>query len=428
MAKIWQTKKTKLHPVVEQYTVGNDYILDQKLLPFDVEASRAHAKMLVKIGVIKPAEMTKINKVFNEILKLHQQGKFKIKLADEDCHTAIENFLIKKLGSIGKKVHTARSRNDQVLVATRLYTKNRLKLVSRYLVEAVKSILAFAKKYEFIPMPGYTHTQRAMCSSVGHWASAFVEALIDDHKLLETAYWYNDMNPLGSAAGFGVSLRLDRGYTTKLLGFQRIQKNSLYCQNSRGKVESFVASCLAQIMMTLGKIANDLVWFNTYEFNFFSVTDQMTTGSSIMPQKKNLDVMELLRANSGLILTYQTQLQELGRNLPSGYNRDLQLSKETLFKALGIARESLKVMALMFKNLRPNKRVLVQSLSKELFITNEVFKLVKKGIPFREAYQRIKENIDNIKIGNLEKRIKENISLGAVGNLDLDSYKVPKSL
>ncbi|OGY89014.1 MAG: argininosuccinate lyase [Candidatus Komeilibacteria bacterium RIFCSPLOWO2_01_FULL_45_10] len=428
MTKIWQTKSTKIHPLVEKYTVGNDYILDMRLLPYDIEASLAHARALLKLKVVTPSEFKKLTAGLKEILKLHGQGKFTIKLEDEDCHTAIENYLINKLGPLGKKIHTGRSRNDQVLVATRLYARKKLKQVSDELIKMEKVFLKMAKKYQFIPMPGYTHTRRAMPSSVGHWAAAYLEELIDDHALLESAYRLNDQNPLGAAAGFGVNFNLDRKLTTKLLKFKRTQVNSIYAVNSRGKTESYILAVCTQIMMTLGRLANEMIWFTTPEFNFFHLPWEFTTGSSIMPQKRNPDVFEIIRSNVNVIVALQTQVKDITKNLISGYNRDTQLTKEPLIKGLGITRRSLEIAALVMNGIKPNKKTLLKSLTPEMFANHEANKLVMKGVPFRDAYQQIKENLHKLKVPNPVKAIKEVVSLGGPGNLNLKGYKIDKPL
>ena len=428
MAKLWQSKSTKLHPLVEKYTVGNDYILDMRLLPFDIEASKAHAQGLVKAKILKPAEFKKLNKALNEILKLHQDGKFEIKQSDEDCHTAIENYLVGKLGDLGKKIHTGRSRNDQVLVATRLYTRKKIKQISSELVNLQKVFLQMAKRYEFLPLPGYTHTRRAMPSSVGHWAAAYLEELINDHKLLVSAYELNDQNPLGAAAGFGVNLAIDRELTTRLLGFKRLQKNSLYAVNSRGPTESYILSVLTKIVMTLGRLANEMIWFTTPEFNFFHLPVEFTTGSSIMPQKRNPDVFEIVRSNVRVIVALQTQVKDISTGLISGYNRDTQLTKEPLIKGMGIARRSLEICSLVMSKVKPNREVLMKSLAPEFFAVHEANRLVKEGMPFRDAYQHVKENIHKLKIQNPVKAIKEVISIGGPGNLQLNKYKIDKPL
>lgn len=428
MSKTWQSKSTKLHPMVEKYTVGNDYKLDKRLLPHDTEASIAHAKALAKLNIITKQELQKLTKTLKEIVQLQKHDKFKIKQEDEDCHTAIENYLIKKLGALGKKIHTGRSRNDQVLVATRLYSRKKLKQISHEMIKLQKVFFEIAQKYKNIPMPGYTHTRRAMPSSIGHWAASYLEELINDHKILESAYELNDQNPLGAAAGFGVSFNLDRKMTSKLLGFRKTQINSLYAVNSRGKTESYILSVCTQIMMTLGRLANEMIWFTTPEFNFFKLPWQFTTGSSIMPQKRNPDIFELIRGNVNVIVGLQTQIKDVCKNLISGYNRDTQLTKEPLIKGMGITRRSLEVIALVMSNIKPNKKVLMNSLSPELFANNEANKLVKKGVPFREAYKQVKENLDKLTVPDPVKAIKEVISLGGPGNLDLKNYKISKQL
>jgi argininosuccinate lyase len=428
MPKLWQTKSTELHPLAEKYTVGNDYILDQKLLPFDLDASAAHAQALKKLGILSQDELKKLLAGMEEIRVLHAKGEFTITQADEDCHTAIENFLVKKLGDLGKKIHTCRSRNDQVLVATRLYTRKKIKQISRELIGLEKVFLAMAKKYQFMPMPGYTHTRRAMPSSIGHFAAAYLEELINSHMLLESAYKLNDQNPLGAAAGYGINFNIDRRLTTKILKFKRTQINSLYCVNSRGSTESYILSVLTQIMMTLGRLANEMIWFTTPEFNFFHLPVEFTTGSSIMPQKRNPDVFEIVRSNVGVIVALQTQVKDISKNLISGYNRDTQLTKEPLIKGLGIARRSLEIMALAMSKIKPNKEVLMRSLSPELFAAFEANKLVKEGMTFRDAYQQIKKNLDKLTVHDPVAAIKEVVSLGGPGNLGLEYYKIDKPL
>ncbi len=429
MPKLWQSASSvKLHPLVEKYTVGNDYILDMRLLPFDIQASKAHAQALVKAKIITGAELAKLTKGLDEILVLHQKGEFVIEQSDEDCHTAIENYLTKKLGDLGKKIHTGRSRNDQVLVATRLYTRKKLKQISAELIALQKVFLTMAKKYEFMPLPGYTHTRRAMPSSIGHWAAAYLEELINHHMLLETAYNLNDQNPLGAAAGFGVNLPIDRELTTKLLKFKRTQINSLYCVNTRGTTESYILSVCTQIVMTLCRLATEMIWFTTPEFNFFDLPYEFTTGSSVMPQKRNPDIFEIVRSNASVIIGLQTQVKDISKNLISGYNRDTQLTKEPFIKGLGITRRSLEVVALVMGAIKPKKDVLMKSLSPEFFAVHEANKLVKKGMPFRDAYVYIKEHLADIKVQDPVKALKEITSLGGPGNLQLKRYKISKAL
>lgn len=428
MAKLWQGKTTTLHPLVEKYTVGNDFILDMKLLPFDIEASIAHATALLKMKILTKVEFDKLKSALKEILKLHKEGKFVIKQSDEDCHTAIEGYLTEKLGVLGKKIHTCRSRNDQVLVATRLYTRKKLKQISAELINVQKVFLKIAKKYEFVPMPGYTHTRRAMPSSIGHWAGSYIEELINDHMILESAYKLNDQNPMGAAAGFGINMPLDRRLTTKLLKFDRVQVNSLYCVNSRGPSESYILSVLTKIMMTLGRLSNEMIWFSTPEFNYFHLPHEFTTGSSIMPQKKNPDVFEILRSNVSVINALQTEIKDISKGLIGGYNRDTQLTKEPLIKGLGIARRSLEVVALVMNKVTPNTENLMKSIAPEFLAVNEANRLVKSGMAFRDAYQHVKENLDKLTVGDPVKVIKEINSLGGPGNLALNDYKISKPL
>ncbi|MFH1565550.1 MAG: argininosuccinate lyase [bacterium] len=428
MKKLWQTQTTKLHPLVEQYTVGIDHELDRNLLEFDVEASIAHAKALEKAGIITAQELETLINALKDVLELFKKGEFKIEQSDEDCHTAVENYLVEKYGDLGKKIHTGRSRNDQVLVATRLYTRSKLKEISAEVVELQKVFLKIAKEYEFVSLPGYTHTRRAMPSSVGHWAAAYLEEFINHHMILEAAFKLNNQNPLGAAAGFGVNLDIDRNLTTELLGFDRTQVNSLYCVNSRGPIESHILSVLSQIMMTLGRLATEMIWMTTPEFDFFDLPFEFTTGSSIMPQKRNPDVFEVLRGNVSVFIGYQTQVREICKNLISGYNRDTQLTKEPLIKGLNLAMKSLEIAVLVMPEVKPKKERLAKSLAPELFATYKANKYVQEGMPFRDAYQKVKENIDEISAPSQDELKKEISTLGSPWNLGLDGYEISKGL
>jgi argininosuccinate lyase len=424
MKKLWQTKTTKLHPLVEEYTVGNDHELDKNLLEFDIQASIAHAKALKKAKIITSEELKTLTCGLGDVLELFKKGDFIIQRVDEDCHTAIENYLVEKFGDLGKKIHTGRSRNDQVLVATRLYTKDKLKNISGEVVELQKVFLKIAKEYEFVSLPGYTHTRRAMPSSIGHWAAAYLEELINHHLILEAAFKLNNQNPLGAAAGFGVNLNIDRNYTTELLDFDRTQVNSLYCVNSRGHIENHILSVLVQIMMSLGRLATEMIWMTTSEFDFFDLPFEFTTGSSIMPQKRNPDVFEILRGNVGVVIGLQTQVRDICKNLISGYNRDTQLTKEPLIKGLNIVQKSLEVAVLVMSEIKPKKEKLMKSLTPELFATYQANKYVKEGMPFRDAYQKVKENIDELSVPDVGEIEKETGTLGSPCNLDLDGYVV----
>lgn len=428
MAKLWQVASTKLHPLVEEYTVGNDYLMDKNLLPFDIIASKAHAQALLKINILTVEEVEQLNKTLDEIQELFNKGQFEIKLSDEDCHTAIENYLVEKLGQLGKKIHTGRSRNDQVITATRLYTKSELKEISSELIKLQNVFLNFAKKYEFIPLPGYTHTRRAMPSSLGHWGASYLEELINNHLLLESAYKLNDQNPLGAAAGFGVNLDLDRKLTSKLMGFDRTQVNTLYVVNSRGLTENHILSVLVQIMLTLGRLSAEMIWFTTKELNYFKLPYEFTTGSSIMPQKRNPDAFEIMRANVSLMIGLQTQVRDTCKEVISGYNRDSQLTKEPLMRGLNLAKKSLAVASLIMAGIEPNEELLMKSFTPELFAANEAINYVKEGMAFRDAYQKVKENLDKLTVPDPVEALKTVISLGAPGNLDLDNYELSKPL
>lgn len=426
MAKLWQKASVKLHPLIEKYTVGTDYILDAKLMPYDIQATKAHAKGLQQIGIFKAPEIRKIFSSLNRLEKDFQKGRVKITVQDEDCHTVIENYLTKKIKKLGLKIHTGRSRNDQVLTALRLYMKDHLKMIRAKTKKLAREFLDFAQKNQHIPLPGYSHTQQAMLSSIGHYGCSILESLLDDINFLDYAAEHINKNPLGSAAGFGVSLLLDREFTAKEMKFRRVQINSLYCQNSRGKFESIYLESLAQIMLTLSRFATDLLLFTSQEFNFFTVKNNLVTGSSIMPQKRNLDAMELLRGYSSVVLSNQTQIQNIVKGLISGYNRDLQLIKKPLFESTEIVLDSLDVVDLYLKGITPNEKFITDKINKNIFTADLAINLAKnKKMPFRTAYQKAMKLIKKEKIdpAYIKENLKTKLSLGAPGNLDLQHYK-----
>jgi len=323
--KLWENGGgVGLHEKVEEFTAGEDVKLDQRLVEWDVVGSIAHATMLNKIGILTESELMDLKRALINVIDLNEKGKFIIELKDEDIHTKIENFLTENLGNVGKKIHTGRSRNDQVQVDLRLYTKEKLLKIQINLLNLCKELTRFAEKNKWVPMPGYTHFQKAMPSSVGLWAMAYAESLLDDLRILKTAYSINDQNPLGSAAGYGVPLDLDRDLTTRLLGFESLQNNVLYVQNSRGKIESIVISALSQIMIDLSRLCNDVILYSTEEFGFFNIGDKFRTGSSIMPKKRNPDILELVRGKMSTVVSSFTQVVDIIKNLPSGYHRDIQ--------------------------------------------------------------------------------------------------------
>ena len=386
--KLWQ-KKSDGDKHIEKYTVGNDFILDKALVKYDCQVSIAHAQMLQKIGILTKGELAQITKYLQEILKLDEEGKFEIKKEDEDCHTAIENYLVSKVGEAGKKIHTGRSRNDQVLTALRLYYKEELKEITLLVQELVKTMTTFKKKNEAIAIPGFTHMRKAMPSSFGLWTEAFMESMQDNILLVEQTKRLIDQSPLGTAAGYGVPLKIDRMMTAKLLGFAKVQNNPIYTQNSRGKFEATIVHALSQILFDLNKIASDLILWSMPEFDYCKLPDELTTGSSIMPQKKNPDVLELMRAKYHTVVACEFELQQITANLISGYNRDLQLTKEPTMKAFTITKESVSIAKLLFEKLEVHEESCKRAMTEELYATQKAYDLVKKGMPFRDAYREV---------------------------------------
>jgi len=422
MAKLW-FKNYELNELLEKFTVGNDYILDQNLVVSDCLCSIAHIQMLAKIGVLTEDEFKALKKALLDIIKLSEKGKFQIKLSDEDCHTAIEGYLTAKLGDVGKKVHTGRSRNDQVLTATRFYAKTRLLQIIDRALDLEDSLIKFAEKNKNVPMPGRTHMQIAMPSSVGLWGAAFAEELLDDIAFLNAAYELNNRCPLGSAASYGVPLPLDRELTASLLGFADIQNNVLYANNSRGKIESMIADALEQMTLTYSKMAQDLIIFSMPEFGYFSLPAQLCSGSSIMPQKKNPDGLELLRGKAASMAGYCAGMKNVIRALPTGYNRDFQETKDLFIKVLDTADISTQVAKLTIDELKVNKAKLLEGFTPEIFATDEALRLVASGKSFRDAYKEVGLNLKKLKNEDPVAALKKRTSLGTPGNLNLKYAK-----
>jgi len=421
MKKIWQkNNKNTVSKIVEKYCFSEGTVLDNQLITEDVLGSIAHAFMLVKIGILKQEEFVKLKDSLLEILKLKKEGKFVVTAEDEDVHTKVENYLTQKLGELGKKIHTGRSRNDQVLTDLRLFSKKNIIGVSTSINRLIEVFINFGKKYEFVPMPGYTHMQKAMPSSVGMWAGSFAESLIDDLELIKSSYQLNDQSPLGSGAAYGVSLPIDRNLTAKLLGFSKVQNNSLHAQISRPKIQLAIMQGLTQIMLTLSPFASDLLLFTTEEFNFFSVDESLCTGSSIMPQKKNLDVMEYLRAKTHVVINLTNTVAAISASLPSGYNADFAETKSAFFKAFEITNHSIKVVDLTLKSLKPNISTLKKACTPDLYATHAAYLLVKKGMPFREAYKKIGSSLNHLPTFNPMEVLKQTNHIGGPGNLKLD--------
>jgi len=430
--KIWfKNKEVAINPVVEQYNAGEDIIYDQDMIPDDVWCSRGYARMLFKHKLITQKELKDLEKGLDEILDLYKKGKFVLKLEDEDCHTKIENYLIGRFGDTGKKIHTGRSRNDQVLTMMRWFLKRKASEIRKKAMALALKFVKFAKKHEMVPMPGYTHMQKAMPTTVGTWMGAFAESLIDDVKLLSMiADEIVDQNPLGSGAGYGSPFDFDRDWLSKEIGFKKTQNNVIYCHNSRGKIEGLVLEACVNIMLTLNRLACDLLFFTTQEFQFFHLDDSIATGSSIMPQKKNLDVAELIRGRTATVIACRAEMTMNILNKISGYHRDGQEIKRPLFLGLKYTDMSLDAMGAIIDNIGPNKEVLMKSMldCPGLFAAHKAFDKVKKGMTFRDAYREVGSNIAGIKVTpkDIERWLKMSTHQGGTGNLQLT--KVEKEI
>ncbi|MDP7564890.1 MAG: argininosuccinate lyase [Candidatus Marinimicrobia bacterium] len=392
MSKLWD-KGVDLDKAVEAFTVGKDPELDNVLIPYDCKASIAHARMLGEMGYLENNEVGKLVMELENIITLHREDNFTIKVSQEDCHTAIEEYLVEQLGDVGKKIHTARSRNDQVLTALRLYYKEVLQEIIDLGEGWIKVLGKFGEENYDVSFPGYTHMQKAMPSSMAMWAGAYVDGMKDDLSMLKSVAKLIDQSPLGSAAGYGVPIKIDKEMTAKEMGFDRVQNNPIYCQLSRGKFELSILHGLGQIMLTINRLASDLILYSMTEFGYISLPEEFCTGSSIMPQKKNPDVLELLRGSYHIISGYETQVKGLTANLISGYNRDIQLSKEPIMQGINLGIDCFKISAAVIEALKVNKDICDAAMTDELFETEKAYKLVEKGIPFREAYRQVADAI-----------------------------------
>ncbi|MBI2385574.1 MAG: argininosuccinate lyase [Elusimicrobia bacterium] len=410
MKKLWQTK-TDLDAAVEAYTVGADPELDARLLPYEVYGSLAHASGLVAIGVLTKAEYARIRKVLSGLKTI------KITRAQEDIHTAVEQALTAKLGETGAKVHAGRSRNDQVQVNLRLYLKDRLLALDAAAGAAAAAWAAFGAKWDERPIPGYSHLQRAMPTTIGHWAASHVEALLDARRALRFAFDEADACPLGSAAGYGVMLPLPRERVAQLLGFSRVQRNTLRVQSSRPRLEAAVLSSLCLVARDLGTLAWDLSLYSTAEFGFLKLSDSFTTGSSIMPQKKNPDVVELTRARAALFPGWLNQVLMIGQ-LPSGYHRDYQLTKGPLFAALDTMGQILGIAARLPESLSVNEDRCAAAVTSDLFATHEAIALVRDGMPFRTAYRQVADRARAVAVPLPVGQVELPSHTGAPGNPD----------
>ncbi len=423
MKKLWNQSKIESNQIVDKYCFKEGIKLDNDLVLYDVYGSIAHAKMLTKINIINESEFKKLKICLIEIIDLDGKNNFLIKQEDEDVHTKIENYLTEKLGDLGKKIHTGRSRNDQILVDLRLYSKEKIIDLALSVNQLIDTFLKYAKKNEFIPMPGYTHMQKAMPSSIGMWAGSFAEQLFDQLKILKTVYDLNDQSPLGSGAAYGVSLPIDRELTAKNLGFSKVQNNSLYCQASRVTVQLSITQILVQIMLCASRFAQDLLLFTTSEFNYFEVDESICTGSSIMPQKKNLDLMEYIRAKTQVVIANQQLMSSITANLPSGYNADFAQTKGSLIESFEITFQTIDVLILTLKSIKPNKQNLIKNCTSEIYSTHFAYELVKKGLSFRQAYLKIKSNLKQISSPDSVSFLKLSTHSGGTNNLKLKLIK-----
>lgn len=406
------------------FTAGRDAELDLQLIEFDCIGTAAHVTMLSELDLEKALfskeECNQIIQELKRIIDLSREGDFEITLADQDVHLAVERTLTEKLGDLGRKVHTGRSRNDQIAVDLRLFGRAGLLELFKNGASLAKSLLNFGHKNRTVPMVGRTHQQPAMPSSVGLWASAHAESLLDDLKLLKAAYQNNNQSPLGSVAGYGVPLPLDREKTSRLLGFDRPIRNVLYAGNARGKTESIILSAASQIMLTLSRLAQDLILFSMPEFNYFRLPSDFCTGSSIMPQKNNPDVLELIRAKSASVWAYSGQAYELVKGLPSGYNRDLQEAKEPFLRGLKETEISLAVLIPLIDGMSVNEDQLRSAFTSGVYATDRAIELVAKGKPFREAYDQVKDQLQDLEGFDPEQALQNRKHFGAPLELDWD--------
>ncbi len=390
--KLWDKGYTTAEKV-EKFTVGNDRILDLKLAKYDVEASRAHAEMLEKTGLLTKDELQALQKGLDAIAQSIENGTFTIEENFEDVHSKIEFELTRTAGEAGKKIHTARSRNDQVLVALQLYLKDKITTIKEAVRQLFHQLIALSEKNKAVLLPGYTHTQIAMPSSFGMWFAAYAEILIDDILLFNAAYAVADQNPLGSAAGYGSSFPVNRRETTQKLGFNTLKYNSIAAQLSRGKVEKTTAYALASLSGTLSKMASDMILFLSGNFNFIHFPKELTTGSSIMPHKQNPDVLELIRAKSNKLQNLPAEITLIVNNLISGYHRDFQLLKESIVQGIDQVKENLEMFSFMLEHIEVNQHILDDEKYKFLYTVESVNKLVQQGKSFREAYQIVGKKV-----------------------------------
>lgn len=433
--KLWE-KNVQVNKDIETFTVGLDREMDLHLATHDVLGSIAHTMMLESIGLLDKSELPPLIDELRNIYKTAIAGKFEIEEGIEDVHSQVELLLTRKLGDIGKKIHSGRSRNDQVLLDLKLFAREQIQELSQSVSHLIDILLTQSENYKKVLMPGYTHLQIAMPSSFGLWFGAYAESLVDDLQMLLAAYKICNRNPLGSAAGYGSSFPLDRQMTTDLLGFDNMNYNVVYAQMGRGKMEKTVSFAIASIAATLSKLAFDACMFNSQNFGFIKLPDEYTTGSSIMPHKKNPDVFELTRAKCNKLQALPTEITLIINNLPSGYFRDLQITKEVFIPSFEELNNCITMVGRMMQEIQVNKNILDDDKYAAIFSVEEVNRLVLEGIPFRDAYKQVGLDIENNKFspnkeinhthaGSTGNLCNENISLLKQNTIDqFDFFKV----
>ena len=423
MAKLWQKNYT-LDSMMEHFTVRNDYIYDRDLVLSDLIGSAAHAKGLGRIGILSSRELEDLMEGLARIAELRKQDRFEITQSDEDCHTAIEGFLTREYGDAGKKIHTGRSRNDQVQTALRIFMREALLKLLSASISFARSLIGLAEANQDVPMPGRTHMQVAMPSSVALWALSFAEEILEESDMLLSLYHVIDQSPLGSAASYGVTLPLDREYTASLMGFSRVQNNVLWANNSRGKFEAFFLDHAEYLALTVSKMAQDLMLFTLPEFGYFSLPRELCTGSSIMPQKKNPDGLELARSRTALIGSCSMRVKSIIKALPSGYNRDFQDTKEPLVEGYRSAEELVLIMTEMLEKLTVHPDALKKACVPELYATDRVMEKVLSGGNFRDSYRSVGLNLSQVEGEDPVASLSKRTSIGTTGNLGIGRDRV----
>ena len=421
MGTLW-SKGTSATQIVEDFTVGNDRILDMRLAKHDVIGSKAHIKMLTSIGLLEQDELEKLTAGLDKILVEINSGEFSLNDDVEDIHSQVELLLTQRLGDIGKKIHSGRSRNDQVLVDIKLFLREEIELFRDEIVALFNTLTQLSEKYKSVLLPGYTHAQIAMPSSFGLWFGAYAETLIDDMYMLSGAYKVVNQNPLGSAAGYGSSFPLDRDMTTSLLGFASMNYNVVAAQMSRGKSEKAIASALSSLATTLNKLSADCCMYMCPNFGFIKFPDELTTGSSIMPHKKNPDVWEIIRGNCNRIQSLPNEISLMTTNMSHGYHRDYQLLKDVLFPALEQMHKCLFMAKYMLENITVNEDILKDEIYTYLFTVEEVNRRVLEGMPFREAYKEVGIEVNQGKFKYEAKQL-NHVHKGSLGNLCTQEIK-----